>query len=231
MSWIRKYLCQTKQQEVSSIHRMSLRPSVSASSASARISTNSPKNPPQLPKGSAGHNEADIPPISERVKPLLDFQDMAPSPSQSFYQIALYPYSKSEKRRERRTSRASSTNSSPIKSPLHRELPELNHEKLQRGCVIVREWPRKRLVFTIKECSVWYLYTLSNSPLSFQSFSFRFSQGWTREGALNPSEIVLEFEDFAQGEMASHLTSIFGVDRYNQLVAAAKEEIQKKRKD
>ena len=72
-------------------------------------------------------------------------------------------------------------------------------------------------------------FTLSNSPLL--SISLRFSQGWTREGALNPSEIVLEFEDFAEGEMASHLTSIFGVVRYNQLVAAAKEEIQKKRKD
>ena len=59
----------------------------------------------------------------------------------------------------------------------------------------------------------------------------RFSQGWTREGALNPSEIVLELEDFVGGEMASHITSIFGANRYNQLVTAAQLEVQKKRQD
>jgi len=59
----------------------------------------------------------------------------------------------------------------------------------------------------------------------------RFSQKWTREGNLNPSEIVLELEDFIEREMASHLTSIFGVHRYDQLVAAAKLEVAKKCKD
>lgn len=124
------------------------RPASSSASASASTTATLVKSPPLLPKGSSkgvDADAADIPDIqpsnsADRVNPILDFQDMAPAPSQSFYQIALYPYKKSEARRERRASRASQT----PKSPLHKELPELNHEKLERGCIIVREWPRKR---------------------------------------------------------------------------------------
>ena len=137
-------LSKSKSQVVSKTMSARARPESSSATASATATASLVKSPPQLPKGSSNRVEkdtsaSDIQP-ADRVNPILDFQDMAPAPSQSFYQIALYPYKKSEARRERRASRASQTS----KSPLNKELPELNHEKLERGCIIVREWPRKR---------------------------------------------------------------------------------------
>jgi hypothetical protein len=97
---------------------------------------------PKLPKEIATFPESSPEKSEERVKPILDFQEMAPAPSQTYYQIAVYPYKSREKRREKKSI------TRPSSSPLSKVLPELTHEKLERGCVIIREWPRKRYSIT-----------------------------------------------------------------------------------
>lgn len=127
--------------------------------------------------------------------PILDWQTMAPAPSQSFYQVALYAYRKSEDRRSRRLSK--------IKAKISdKNQNELIHEKMERGCLVLREWPRKR-----------------------------FSQVWSRDSQMNPSEIVLELHDVVQGEMRAHLTTIFGELKYERLREAARKQLEIKARD
>jgi hypothetical protein len=85
------------------------------------------QQPELLPaKENAATNKATTP-RQDSFRPLLEFQELAPSPSQTYYHIAIYPYQpSSSERRDRR-----------------KEQP-LNRDSIKQGCVVLRDWPRKR---------------------------------------------------------------------------------------
>ena len=60
-----------------------------------------------------------------KIEAILEFQNIAPAPSQTYYQIALYPFHPSGLSQRERSSRSS----------------------LKRGCIVLREWPRKRYFY------------------------------------------------------------------------------------
>lgn len=126
---------------------------------------------------------------NEPLRPVLDFQEEAPSPSQTMYQICVYPWKPAV--RNRAKSRTPSITGKSV----------LNRDKMKYGCVVLRDWPRKR-----------------------------YSQAWTRGGAVNPSERVIAFDEFLDGEMDSQLISIFGQNRYNQIKDAVNKELENRKK-
>ena len=66
------------------------------------------------------------------------------------------------------------------------------------GQVILRDWPRKRL-----------------------------SQNWTRGGAVNPSQRIVSFDEFADGELRDELKYIFGEKTYTEALQTVKNELKK----
>ncbi|KAJ3275395.1 hypothetical protein HDV01_000687 [Terramyces sp. JEL0728] len=132
-----------------------------------------------------------IPEHYSSLKPVVDFQEMAPSPNQTFYQLVVYPFQAVA--RSRRNSKKKDEEDQPR--------VELNRDRALKGCVILRDWPRKRM-----------------------------SQHWRRDGMVNPSERVISFDDFVDGEMDAALITVFGQDRYDQTKEAVKKEIEKRNK-
>ncbi|KAI8892219.1 hypothetical protein BC833DRAFT_612369 [Globomyces pollinis-pini] len=136
-------------------------------------------------------------PETSVVRPILEYQELAPSPSQTFYQIAVYPWQPS---RPRTRSQKSNQDSNV----------QLNRDIQKSGCVMLRDWPRKR-----------------------------HSQQWRRDGMINPGlscrfvmlgEMIIKFEDFVDGEQKLHLITVFGQDRYQCLIDAVRGELEKKEK-
>jgi hypothetical protein len=121
------------------------------------------------------------------LKTIIDFQELAPSPSQTFYQLVVYPFQPPSKVRSK--SRRPDEEEGKI---------ALNFDKIRLGCVVLRDWPRKRM-----------------------------SQNWRRGGLVNPGEKIISFSDFCDGEYNTVLISIFGCQKYDQALAAAKEELKK----
>jgi hypothetical protein len=69
---------------------------------------------------------------------------------------------------------------------------------MKAGCIVLRDWPRKRM-----------------------------SQVWRRGGLVNPSEKIISFQDFCDGELNSQLITIFGQEKYNEILQLAKQELLK----
>jgi hypothetical protein len=53
------------------------------------------------------------------------------------------------------------------------------------------------------------------------------SQVWRRGGLVNPSEKIISYKDFCEGELNSQIISIFGQERYDALLVAVKRELEK----
>lgn len=68
----------------------------------------------------------------------------------------------------------------------------------QPGRLILRDWPRKRQ-----------------------------SQNWSRNGALNPGERVVTFEEFINGDIDSIVQTVFGNDKFEELRRLTKIEIKR----
>ncbi|KAJ3328760.1 hypothetical protein HDU91_004034 [Kappamyces sp. JEL0680] len=88
----------------------------------------SSKETPSLPKDGP---EREI--SLDSFRAVVDFQELAPAPSQTYYQVAVYPFNPVS-RRERRISR----------NAQDQDAVALNRESIRGGCVVVRDWPRKR---------------------------------------------------------------------------------------
>ncbi|KAJ3391004.1 hypothetical protein HDU84_006676 [Entophlyctis sp. JEL0112] len=56
----------------------------------------------------------------------------------------------------------------------------------------------------------------------------RYSQKWTRDGALNPGQKVIKTEDFIDDELKTELVYIFGQETYDMAIAAAKASLKQK---
>ncbi|TPX32327.1 hypothetical protein SmJEL517_g04502 [Synchytrium microbalum] len=67
------------------------------------------------------------------------------------------------------------------------------------GKVILRDWPRQR-----------------------------FSQKWTRDGALNPGQISETCENFVAGSLKDEITRIFGVETYDKVFKACENVVESK---
>ncbi|KAJ3258294.1 hypothetical protein HK103_003775 [Boothiomyces macroporosus] len=132
-----------------------------------------------------------VPEQYHSLRPVIDFQELAPSPNQTFYQLVVYPFQAVAK--SRRNSKKKDEEDQPR--------AELNRDKALKGCVILRDWPRKRM-----------------------------SQQWRRDGMVNPGERVISFDDFVDGEMDAQLITVFGQERYDQALQAVKKEIEKRNK-
>jgi hypothetical protein len=118
----------------------------------------------------------------EATKAILEFQEIAPSPSQTLYHISVCPSTVTRTKSKRQNN----------------EEKVSIRDRMKTGCVILRDWPRKRM-----------------------------SQAWRRGGLVNPSEKVITFQDFYDGELKSNLVSIFGQDKYNEILEVVKIEITK----
>ena len=75
-----------------------------------------------------------------------------------------------------------------------------NRDKMKAGCVVLRDWPKKRM-----------------------------SQVWRRGGLVNPGERIISFQDFCDGELNSQLIAVFGQEKYNEILEIVKEELQKQK--
>ncbi|TPX50308.1 hypothetical protein SeMB42_g02285 [Synchytrium endobioticum] len=65
------------------------------------------------------------------------------------------------------------------------------------GKVILRDWPRQR-----------------------------FSQKWTRDGALNPSQVTETCDNFVQGSLKEEITRIFGASTYDHVLKACEQIVE-----
>jgi hypothetical protein len=119
--------------------------------------------------------------------PIFDISDIAPSPSKTYYQLCVYPYQPQSKDAKK--------NRPPRGEPEQKKL-FLNRDRIKEGCVVVRDWPMKRL-----------------------------SQHWKRDGLVNPSEQIITFDEFIGGEMDTHLISIFGREKYLKCVKVVEGQI------
>ncbi|KAJ3327664.1 hypothetical protein HDU76_011367 [Blyttiomyces sp. JEL0837] len=68
---------------------------------------------------------------------------------------------------------------------------------VEKKRVILRDWPRQRL-----------------------------SQKWTRDGNLNPGQLVISLKDFVDGELKEKIVWIFGEEVYENALAAAREALE-----
>jgi hypothetical protein len=55
------------------------------------------------------------------------------------------------------------------------------------------------------------------------------SQSWTRDGVSNPSEKVIAYKEFLEGELDSTIIHVFGREKYDQFFSLAQQELKKKK--
>lgn len=68
---------------------------------------------------------------------------------------------------------------------------------VEQGQVVLNDWPRQR-----------------------------FSQKWSRDGALNPGKNVYTFKEFIQGENREQFVSIFGQELYDQAIEVSRKQLE-----
>jgi hypothetical protein len=127
---------------------------------------------------------------SNELKPVIEFQELAPSPNATYFHLAVYPYKPTRIARKPSVKRQKPDEKSLI----------LKRDQMKQGCVVVRDWPRKRM-----------------------------SQVWTRDSMVNPNETTISFQEFIDGELDSQLISVFGKNRYNQVLEVVKQEREKQK--
>ncbi|KAH6568965.1 hypothetical protein BASA62_005159 [Batrachochytrium salamandrivorans] len=135
-------------------------------------------------------------PISHKA--ILDIQKFAPAPSQTLYQLVVLPKSTLPLSANVESTAYHKWGSSP--SVGMSSLTALEHSKNKDialaatsapcyGRVVLRDWPRRRM-----------------------------SQSWSRNGMLNPSEKVLSYKEFLDGDLKDELIHIFGQEQYQNIV-------------
>ncbi|KAL2919716.1 hypothetical protein HK105_200630 [Polyrhizophydium stewartii] len=145
------------------------------------------------------------------VVPLFELQQMAPAPSQTFYHFVVLPadprFATSagagsggdvDAALSPNRAREGSVTKKRVRTPSNSKRldPSANFARMREGCVVLRDWPRKRM-----------------------------SQSWSRSGMLNPGQKIVSFQDFLDGELKDELTYLFGEMKYRQAVKAVKQHV------
>nr|KAJ3423034.1 hypothetical protein HK105_004020 [Polyrhizophydium stewartii] len=127
---------------------------------------------------------------------------MAPAPSQTFYHFVVLPadprFATSagagsggdvDAALSPNRAREGSVTKKRVRTPSNSKRldPSANFARMREGCVVLRDWPRKRM-----------------------------SQSWSRSGMLNPGQKIVSFQDFLDGELKDELTYLFGEMKYRQ---------------
>ncbi|KAI8924919.1 hypothetical protein BC831DRAFT_463144 [Entophlyctis helioformis] len=130
-------------------------------------------------------------------RPILEIQQMAPAPGQTFFQLSVMPVDPRLDDKEsaghvakKRGRTASNSKRTATTDAANTSL------RMRQGCVILRDWPRKRM-----------------------------SQTWSRSGMLNPSQKIISFQEFLDGELRDEITYIFGEEQYKNVLKSVKKAV------